>query len=185
MAEWLRGLGDVHWPQIWVLPKIPPRGRHGNKSRMQRNIHRLPHAKSTSRLYFLKTAMGPLAEEFRQCTLASNLGPWEKCLLLNNHTSLGRLGSVALAGSQSRRRASPIQNPRVPGVLDRLDERRPWVHGHVCASRNRAPAIGQLPPCLRGRFFSPRLGKGLRQKTYSFVVATTVLACSATVEREP
>ena len=34
-----------------------------------------------------------------------------------------------------------------------------WVYGHVWASRNRAPAMGQLPPCLRGRFLSQRLGK--------------------------
>ena len=36
-----------------------------------------------------------------------------KCgLLLNNHTSLGRLGSAALVGSQSRRRTTPIQSSK-------------------------------------------------------------------------
>ena len=44
-----------------------------------------------------------------------------KWLLMNNHTSLGRLGSTALVGSQSRRRTTPIRNPRVPGMLNRLD----------------------------------------------------------------
>ena len=44
-----------------------------------------------------------------------------KWLLMNNHTSLGRLGSAALVGSQSRRRITPNRNPRVPGMLDRLD----------------------------------------------------------------
>ena len=33
---------------------------------------------------------------------------WEKWLLLNNHTSLGRLGSAALVGSQCWRRTIPI-----------------------------------------------------------------------------
>ena len=42
-------------------------------------------------------------------------------LLLNNHTSLGRLGPAALVGSQSRRGTTLIRNLRVPGVLDRLD----------------------------------------------------------------
>ena len=27
-----RGLGDGHWPQVWDLPKIPPRGRRGIES---------------------------------------------------------------------------------------------------------------------------------------------------------
>ena len=84
----------------------------------------------------------------------------KKWLLLSNHTSLGRLGSAVLVGSQSRRRTTLIWNPKVPGVLDRLDVWRPWVHGHVCASRNHAPAIGQLPTCFWGRFLSQRLGEG-------------------------
>ena len=37
----------------------------------------------------------------------------EKWLLLNNHTSLGRLGSAALVGSQSGRRITPNRNSRV------------------------------------------------------------------------
>ena len=49
----LRFLGDVHWPQIWDLPKIPPRGRRGIESYKRRNIHRLPRGKSTYRLNFL------------------------------------------------------------------------------------------------------------------------------------
>uniref|UniRef100_UPI003AF40F88 hypothetical protein n=1 Tax=Thiolapillus sp. TaxID=2017437 RepID=UPI003AF40F88 len=44
-----------------------------------------------------------------------------KWLLMNNHTSLGRLGSAALVGSQPRRRTTPNRNPRVSGMLDRLD----------------------------------------------------------------
>ena len=64
---------------------------------------------------------------------------------------MGRLGSAALVGSQSRRRTTPIRNPRVQGVLDRFDVSRPWVYGHVCAFRNRA---------LSGRFLSQRLGEG-------------------------
>ena len=54
---------------------------------------------------------------------ALNAGPMEKgkWLLLNNHTSLGRLSTAALVGSQSRRRTTPIRNPRVAGVPDRLD----------------------------------------------------------------
>ena len=43
MARWPRGLGDVHWPQIWDLPQIPQRGRHGIQSRTRQNIHRLLH----------------------------------------------------------------------------------------------------------------------------------------------
>ena len=50
-----------------------------------------------------------------------SLGERKKWLLLNNRTSLGRLGSAALVGRQSRRRISPIRNTRVPGVLDGLD----------------------------------------------------------------
>ena len=99
-------------------------------------------------------------------TLAYNLGPpknppcGQKWLLPNNHTALGTLRSAALIGSQSRRRTTSIWNPRVPGVLDRLDMWTPWVNEHVSAPRNRAPAMSQLPLCLRGRFLSLRLGKG-------------------------
>ena len=52
------------------------------------------------------------------------------------------------------------------------------VKSQVCqASKNRAPAIGQLPPNLRGRFLSQRLGEGnTGRNIYSFVVATAVLA---------
>ena len=42
-------------------------------------------------------------------------------LLLNYHTSVGRLGSTASVGSQFDRKTTPIRNPRVPGVLDSLD----------------------------------------------------------------
>ena len=47
VARWPRSLGEVHWPQIWDLPKIPPGGWHGIKSSTRQNIHRLPHDKST------------------------------------------------------------------------------------------------------------------------------------------
>ena len=47
---------------------------------------------------------------------------WTSVIERNKHASLGRLGSAALVGSQSKRRTIPIQNPRVPVVLDRLDE---------------------------------------------------------------
>ena len=53
VARWLSGLGDVYWPQIWDLTKIPPCGRHRIKSHMHQNIHRLPRGKSTYRLNFL------------------------------------------------------------------------------------------------------------------------------------
>ena len=46
-----------------------------------------------------------------------------KWLLMNNDTFLGRLGLAALVGSQSRRRTTPNRNPRVSGMLDRLDTR--------------------------------------------------------------
>ena len=32
---WPRGLGDVHWPQIWDLPKIPSHGQRGIESLMR------------------------------------------------------------------------------------------------------------------------------------------------------
>ena len=37
-----------------------------------------------------------------------------------DHSATGPHRSAALVGSQSRR-TTPIRNPRVPGVLDRLD----------------------------------------------------------------
>ena len=39
MARWPWGSGAVHWPQIWDLPKILPRGRRGFKSRTGRSIY--------------------------------------------------------------------------------------------------------------------------------------------------
>ena len=75
-----------------------------------------PTAKVHIGLNSHELSCGPVAEGFRRCTLASNLGLYfralalvkEKWLLLNNYTSLGRLGSAALVGSQSRRRKTPI-----------------------------------------------------------------------------
>ena len=86
-AGWPRGLGDGHWPQVWDLPKIPPRARRGIKSRTHRNVHRLPYGKKC------RVARWP-----------RGLGDWhwpqvwdlperakgkEKWPLLNNHISLG------------------------------------------------------------------------------------------------
>ena len=31
VAQWLRGLGNLHWPKIWDLPKVPPHGQRGIK----------------------------------------------------------------------------------------------------------------------------------------------------------
>ena len=45
---------------------------------------------------------------------------WEG-ILLKNYISFGTLVSACLVGGQSRRMTTPIRNPRVPGVLDRLD----------------------------------------------------------------
>ena len=107
--------------------KIPPRGRRGIKSRSRRTFTGYPTAKSTYRLNFL--SCGPVAEGVRRRTLASSLGPplarfargKVKWLLMNIHKSLVRLGSEALVGSQPRRRTTPNRNPRVSGMLDRLD----------------------------------------------------------------
>ena len=94
VAWWLRGLGDGHWPQVWDRPKIPPR----SSPVCAETFTGYPTAKSTCRLNIsYKLSRVPV-----------------KWLLLNNHTSLGRLGSAALVGSQSRRRTTPIRNLRVP-----------------------------------------------------------------------
>ena len=67
---------------------------------------------------------------------------------------LGSAPQPWLAASQSRWRTSPIRNPREPGMLNSLDVKRSWVHGHAWSSRNRALAVVQLTPCLWGRFLS-------------------------------
>ena len=75
MAWWPSGLGNLHWPQLWDLPKIPPCGQQRIESCTHRNIHRLPCGNSTCRLNFYKLLCGLVAQWFRQLTLASTLGP--------------------------------------------------------------------------------------------------------------
>ena len=90
-----------------------------------------PTANSTYRLNFLWIVMWPSCQEVQVtyiCHKILDLPEWaewahgrKKWLLLNDHTFLGRLGSAALVGSQSRRRTAPVSNPWVPDVLDSLD----------------------------------------------------------------
>ena len=100
VARWPRALGDGHRPQIWDLPKVPPRGRRGIESRSRRNTHRLPRRKSTYRSINC-VARWPSFLGDGHWPQISNRSR-KKWLLLNNHTPLGRLGSAALVGSQSR-----------------------------------------------------------------------------------
>ena len=50
-----------------------------------------------------------MAEGFRRRTLASPRSRKVKWLLMNNHTSLGRLSSAALVGSQSGRKSRSLR----------------------------------------------------------------------------
>ena len=74
-----------------------------------------------------KLSCGPVAEGFRRRTLASKFGTSpskrgeRKAAPSEQPHILGRLGSAALVGSQSRRRTTPIRNPQMPDVLDSLD----------------------------------------------------------------
>ena len=61
-------------------------------------------------------------------------------------TSLGREGSSALVGSQSRRRTIPIRNLRVPGMLDRPDMRSgQWAGPLDLYGKEDAPALHESP----------------------------------------
>ena len=46
-SQRLRGLGDVRWPQILDLPKIPPPEQGRIESHVCQNVHGLPSGKST------------------------------------------------------------------------------------------------------------------------------------------
>ena len=75
VARWLRGFGNVHWSQIWDLPKIPPCGLCGTESCTCRNIHRLPQRKNGS----FWTTTHPCIDWTKQPWLTVSLGegqPW-------------------------------------------------------------------------------------------------------------
>ena len=172
MAWWLRGLGDIHIPQMWDLSKIPPHGQHGIESRTCRNIHKLPHSKS-----------GPMALGFRYLffffgpPLARSALGKGKWLFLNNHTALGRLGSAALVGSQSRRVDNSDSKPtsaRSAGQTQCVKTMGPWAHLSI---QKLCPSHGSTTPMPPRKILEPEARRRtLQQKTYSFLVATAILA---------
>ena len=129
--------------KVWDLPKIPARGRPRFGSLEPGNIFGLPYDKSTVQNYslnFMETVVWP-GGRVQNLDLPSSAEGKRK-LLVNNQTSRSRLGSAALVHNQPRRRTTPIRNPRVPRVLDRLDVWRTWSM-NMSEYQKPCPAVGQ------------------------------------------
>ena len=111
-----------------------------------------------------------MAEGFRRRTLASYSGhprasgaKEKKWLLLNNHTSsipwvvlaFQLWLAASLGEGQLRFETHECQVCWRDSTCEDLGSLGMFVH-----PENRAPAMGQLPPCVRGRFLSQRLEEG-------------------------
>ena len=139
-------MADVHWPQKLGPPQSPITWtKRVPVLYTQQYLQATPCQKHIQVKFPINCCVAWWPSCLGDVHWSQNLGG--KQFLLNNHTSLDRLGSTALVGSQSRRRATLIRKPtsaKFAGQPLHVKIFGPWT----CLSIQKpCPTHGSTPPC--------------------------------------